>query len=292
MYAITGITGKVGGQLARALRARDLLVRAVVRDAGKAGEWAALGCEIAVATMEDAGALTRAFADATGVFILPPPVFDPTPGDLEAGQVIDAVIAALDAARPRKVLCLSTIGADAIHETLLSPRLAMETALRELALPLTILRPAWFTDNAAWDVTAARDTGLLQSFLLPLDRPIPMVAAGDVGRTAAALIQETWTGTRIVEIEGPSRVSPNDLAAAFSAALSRVVTPVVVPREAWEALFRSQGMNNPTPRMRMLDGFNEGWIAFTAGGANVRKGTTGVAEVVASLVAADPFRPS
>jgi len=27
-------------------------------------------------------------------------------------------------------------------------------------------------------------------------------------------------------------------------------------------LFRAQGMANPVPRMRMLDGFNEGWIAF------------------------------
>jgi len=36
----------------------------------------------------------------------------------------------------------------------------------------------------------------------------------------------------------------------------------IVPRDTWEMLFRSQGMNNPTPRIRMLDGFNEGWIAF------------------------------
>jgi hypothetical protein len=36
----------------------------------------------------------------------------------------------------------------------------------------------------------------------------------------------------------------------------------VVPRESWETMFRSQGMKNPEPRMRMLDGFNEGWIEF------------------------------
>jgi uncharacterized protein YbjT (DUF2867 family) len=30
----------------------------------------------------------------------------------------------------------------------------MEEALRELQTPLTILRPAWFIDNAAWDVVA------------------------------------------------------------------------------------------------------------------------------------------
>jgi hypothetical protein len=40
-------------------------------------------------------------------------------------------------------------------------------------------------------------------------------------------------------------------------------------------------MTNPTPRMRMLDGFNEGWIDFE--GTPV-KGRTGVDEVIARLV--------
>ncbi len=49
--------------------------RAATREKGE--EWAALGCEIALADMEGAPALTAAFAGATAVFILPPPVFDP-----------------------------------------------------------------------------------------------------------------------------------------------------------------------------------------------------------------------
>jgi hypothetical protein len=40
-----------------------------------------------------------------------------------------------------------------------------------------------------------------------------------------------------------------------------------VPRESWGALFRSQGMRNPIPRIQMLDGFNEGWIVFEGGEA-------------------------
>jgi hypothetical protein len=31
-----------------------------------------------------------------------------------------------------------------------------------------------------------------------------------------------------------------------------------VPRETWESLLKLQGMKNPTPRIQMLDGFNEG----------------------------------
>jgi len=62
------------------------------------------------------------------------------------------------------------------------------------------------------------------------------------------------------------------------------VTARAVPRSDWEGLFRSQGMKNPTPRMQMLDGFNEGWIRFARGGRNARRGTTPLVQVIAALV--------
>jgi NAD(P)H dehydrogenase (quinone) len=283
MYAITGITGKVGGELARTLLASGEPVRAIVRDAKKGKEWAALGCELALAEMEDASALTAAFTGATAVFILPPSEFDPDPGYPEARQVIDSVVEALTAAKPAKALCLSTIGADAVHDNLLSQRTMMEAALRQLPLPLTILRPAWFIDNAAWDVASARETGLIHSFLLPTDKAFPMVAAKDVGRVAADLIREDWSGVRVVELEGPCRVTPNDLADAFASVVGKPVRAVPVPRESWEELFRSQGMRNPQPRMRMLDGFNESWIEFQDSGRNAIKGCTNAGAVIAAL---------
>jgi NAD(P)H dehydrogenase (quinone) len=43
MYAITGITGKVGGEPARTLLAAGWPVRAVVRDQAKRAAWLALG---------------------------------------------------------------------------------------------------------------------------------------------------------------------------------------------------------------------------------------------------------
>jgi len=105
MYAITGISGKVGGELARTLLTAGQPVRAIVRDAKKGEEWAASGCEIAVAEMQDAPALSHAFTGATAVFILPPPEFDPAPGYPEAQSVIDNVVEALTAARPTRALC-------------------------------------------------------------------------------------------------------------------------------------------------------------------------------------------
>lgn len=284
MYAITGISGQVGGELARSLLDADRSVRAVVRNPAKGEAWAALGCDVALAEMANAAALTAAFAGASAVFILPPSEFDPEPGYPEARKVIDAVVAALTAAKPGKVLCLSTVGADAVHDNLLSQRTMMEQALSALPLPVTFLRPGWFLENSAWDVASARETGVIASFLMPLDKTFPMVATKDVGRVAATLIREEWSGTRVVELEGPRRVSPNDLAAAFASALGKPVRAEAVPPETWKALFRSQGMKNPRPRMRMLDGFNEGWIDFPDGGANARKGSVSAEQVIAALV--------
>ncbi len=53
MYAITGITGQVGGAAAQALLAAGHPIRAILRDAGKAASWAAQGAEIAIAEFEE-----------------------------------------------------------------------------------------------------------------------------------------------------------------------------------------------------------------------------------------------
>lgn len=284
MYAITGITGKVGGALARTLLSVNQPVRAIVRDAEKGRAWAALGCEVALAEMSDAHALAAAFKGTDGVFILPPSEFDPTPGFSEALLVINAVKAALAKARPGKVVCLSTIGAQATQTNLLTQRTLMENALDTLPMPLGILRPGWFMENALWDVDAARNTGVISSFLQPLDRQIPMVATADVGRIAAEFLLQDWVGKRIVELEGPARVSPNDIAATFAKILGHSVRAEAVPRQTWETLFTSQGMKNPGPRMRMLDGFNEGWIAFEGGAIGPMKGTVELETVLRGLV--------
>jgi len=291
MYAITGITGKVGGALARSLLAEKLPVRAVLRDQAKAAEWRARGCDIAIAEMDDAASLAAAFQDAEGVFILPPSEFDPEPGFPEARRVIEAVTLALAEARPGKIVCLSTIGADAPHENLLTQRTLLEQALGGLGLPVTFLRPGWFMENAQWDIPAARDEGVLRSFLQPADRRFPMVATQDVGGTAARLLREDWSGTRVVELEGPTRVSPNDIASAFAAALGHPVSVEIVPRETWEGIFRAQGSRNPQPRIRMIDGFNEGWIDFADQGRGARKGSVTIANVVAEMVAASHGKP-
>jgi uncharacterized protein YbjT (DUF2867 family) len=233
--------------------------------------------------MSSTEALTAAFEAAAGVFAMLPPVFDPAPGFPEAGGFTRSLREALARAKPEKVVALSTIGADSPQPNLLNALRQMEEALGSLAVPVTFLRAAWFMENAAWDIASAKE-GFIQSYLQPLDRPVPMVSTDDVGRVAAALLQERWEGTRVVELESAQRVSPNDLAAAFAKVLGHPVRIEAVRRDQWDSIFRAQGMKNPTPRMQMLDGFNAGWIDFPDRGASARKGSIGIDKAIAALI--------
>jgi NAD(P)H dehydrogenase (quinone) len=283
MFAVMGVTGNVGGELARTLLAAKKSVRAIVRDASKGEAWAKQGCEVAIADIGDVAALTAAFEGAEGVFILVPPTFDPQADFAEARKIAATLKAALEAARPEKVVYLSTIGAQAEQTNLLSQHTLIEKELRELEIPITFLRPGWFMENSVHNVASARDNGVISSFLAPVDKGTPFIATVDIGQTGAALLQETWSGYRVVELTGPRPVSPNDLAAGFAKVLGRPVAVEIVPREQWESTGRSMGMKNPTPWMRMLDGFNEDWICFEKP-SEVRKGKVELETVLKTLV--------
>jgi NAD(P)H dehydrogenase (quinone) len=284
MFAIMGITGQIGGVVARTLLAAGQAVRAIARDAAKGRAWVDRGCELKLASIENVVALTSAFSGADGVFVLVPPNFDPAPEFPEAHAIAAALRTALEETRPARVVYLSTIGAQASKTNLLTQHTIIEQALGELPMPITFLRPAWFMENCRWDVAPAREQGVIPSFLQPLDKPVPMVATADIGRVAAALLGEGWSDRRVVELEGPQRVTPNEIAAVFTRLVGHPVRMEAVPRESWEDLFRSQGMKNPIPRIRMLDGFNEGWIDFEQNGNQHVVGDCSLPDVIAHFL--------
>jgi NAD(P)H dehydrogenase (quinone) len=283
MYAVTGITGQVGSATANSLLDMGQTVRAVVRNSERAKDWAAKGCEIAKADFADSQALARAFAGVDGVFILIPSMFDPSPGFPEVRAVISTLQAALEIARPPKIVCLSTIGAQATQPNLLNQLGLVEQGLSALPFPIAFLRAAWFMENSRWDVASAR-AGTMPSFLQPIEKAVPVIATVDIGRLAAKLLQGDWSGRRIVELESRHRVAPIDMAAAFARILGREVRTEIVARETWHDLFAGQGMKNPTPRIQMLDGFNEGWIKFERNGTEYALGDTPFETAAAELV--------
>lgn len=289
MYAVMGLTGQVGSAVANHLLAQGKQVRGIVRSPEKAAAWSARGAELATANYDDAIALSAAFRDVEGVFAMIPPYFAPSPDFREVRAVISALHSALHDALPRRVVYLSSVGAQQTSGIGLITALHMlEESLDTLPVPTAALRAGWFMENSAWDVAPAREQGKLYSFLQPLDHTFALVSTNDIGQAGAQTLLEDWTGHRRIEVAGPRRYSPNDIVTAFSSALGKPIEAVVVPRDTWVTTFVAQGTaeDRTAPRIEMLDAFNSGWIDFGVPGADRFAGTTELYTVIQTLCAA------
>ncbi|ADV84866.1 NmrA family NAD(P)-binding protein [Terriglobus saanensis] len=297
MYAIMGITGRVGGAVADHLLAHGQKVRAIVRNPDKAAPWKTRGAEIAIADYDDATALTAAFTGVKGVFIMVPPNFAPSPGLPELRKTLAALHEALAKALPKKAVYLSSIGAEQKSGLgLITASHLLEETLGDLPIAHAFLRAGWFMENSAGDVASASE-GKIYFHLQPLDRKIPIVATQDIGRVGADTLLQDWTGTRRIEVTGPKNYSPLDIAAAFASALQHPVEAIAVPRDQWTASFLAQGMpeGRTEPRAEMVDGFNSGWIHFGNPGTEKFTGTTTLTTMISKLVTDTPppaFRPN
>jgi NAD(P)H dehydrogenase (quinone) len=287
MYAIMGITGRVGGAMANTLLASGSRVRAIVRDPGKGAKWKARGAEVAVADYNDAAALAAAFSGVDGVFAMIPPNFAPAPGFPEAKQTLAAIREALAKARAKKVVYLSSIGSEQKAGLgLITSTHMLETMLADLPTQQIFLRAGWFMENFGGDAASARSEGKIYSHLQPLDRRVPMVATLDIGKAGAEVLCQDWKGTRIIEVAGPQDYSPLDVAQAFSGVLGRKVEAVAVPRNEWTKSFVAQGMpaDRTGPRAEMVDGFNSGLIHFGVSDTENYVGATELATVLKEIV--------
>ena len=288
MYAIMGITGRVGGAVAENLLAQGEQIRAIVRNPEKAARWKKRGAEIAVADFDDPNALASAFEGADGVFLMVPPNFAPASDFPETRKILAAYHAALAKALPKKAVYLSSIGAEqASGLGLITSSYLLEQTLGDLPIAHAFLRAGWFMENHAWDVTTALSEGRIFSNLYPLDRKFSLVATADIGKAGAEVLRQDWMGTRYIEVAGPDQYSPDDIARALSSALDRTIEAVAVPREKWTEFFVGQGMpeGRTEPRAEMVDGFNSGWIHFGVPGTEHVTGATSLMLVIAKLAA-------
>ena len=288
MYAIVGITGRVGGAIAENLLAPGEQIRAIVRNPEKAARWRDRGIKVVAADVDDPNALASAFEGTDGVFLMIPPNFAPAPGFPETRKTLASFHAALAKAPPKKAVYLSSIGAEQTSGLgLITSLHLLEQTLGDLAIPQAFLRAGWFMENHAWDVSTARTGGTIFSNLYPLDRKFSMVATADIGKAGANVLRQEWTGNRYIEVAGPEQYSPNDIAQALSSALGRTVTAIAVPRKEWTEFFVHQGMppGRTEPRAEMVDGFNSGWIHFRVPGTEQVTGSTSLRSVMAKLVA-------
>jgi uncharacterized protein YbjT (DUF2867 family) len=287
MFVITGATGHTGSAVARTLLDAGQRVRVLVRDPARAQELASRGAEVVPGDLADGDAVARALAGASGLYLLSPPDVTSASFVAERSALLGRLAGAARAAGVGHVVFLSSIGAQhgqgngpirTVH--------AGEQALRATGLPVTFLRPAYFLENWAAVLPAARQDGVLPSFL-PAALSIPTVAVRDVGPVAAQALLDGPRGTRIIELGGPREVSAEDVAAAAGKLLRRPVKVAEAPLDAVVPTFTSFGMSGDVAALfrEMYQGLRSGHVAWQAQGTERLRGSTSVEEGVRGLLA-------
>jgi NAD(P)H dehydrogenase (quinone) len=288
LVAVFGATGSIGRATAEVLRAGGASVRAVVRDASRAGRLQELGCEIRVADLRYPDQIAAAIDEASAVHVIFPTAPQAVDAVAEMRATIDAIAAALRKVAPPVVLAVSDYGAELDEGTGVTLTFNyLEMRLRDLPSAVTFARSAEHMQNWARQIPAALQTGTLASLHHPLTKRFPTVSAPDVGVIAADLLLNPAPepSPRIIYVEGPRRYTVLDVAAALSDVAGREVVARELPRADWKSALRRGGLGESYAKLivELFDSHNAGRIEVAAG-AEVRKGTTELRKVMASLL--------
>lgn len=284
MFVVLGATGNTGSVVADTLLHRKQPVRVVVRSAEKGAAWKAKGAEVAVASLEDVPAMTKALTGATGVYLLVPPNYGATAWLAEQRQRMDQAAQAVKASGIPHVVFLSSIGGHIAEGT--GPIRAVrygEQVLGVVAKNMTVLRPCSFMENWAPGIGMAKGQGLLPTFIAPTAK-VPMISTRDIGRVGAERLIAGGRGKQVVELAGPEEYSPEEAAAALGQILRKSVSTQHAPLSAVVPTFTSFGFSQEAATLfeEMYTAFAKGTIGYEQPEQLVR-GTVTLAEALRGM---------
>lgn len=286
MFAIMGATGQTGGAALAAALEAGRMVKAIVREPGRAAALADKGAVLATADLDDVEALTAAFAGAEAVYVLNPVPHAAEDVFAAAAKNGTAIAEAIRRAGVPHVVALSSSGAHLTEGTGIVRALHdFEQALHGAAPSLTFIRATEFMENWGSVLGVAAEHGILPSMRQPLDAAGETVSANDVGRQAAAELARPHAGERIVNLKGPAEYSPEDAAQALGELLDKPVAAVSTPREEWEPGLIAAGLSTSHARelAGLYDGMNAGRAGFEEVG-ETRRGSVTLKVALARLL--------
>jgi NAD(P)H dehydrogenase (quinone) len=222
--AVTGVTGGLGGRVARRLADRGIPQRMVARDPSRAPQLP--GTQIAQATYQDGEAMRRALDGMRSLFLV---------SGSEARDRLDQHRTAIDAANAagvERVVYTSFLAAapDATF-TFARDHYHTEEHLRAVGLRTVSLRDSLYTDDLPYWVSDGVIRGPAGD-----GRFAPVVRDDIADAAVAVLLNEDHDGTTF-DVTGPELVSMVDMAAILSEALGE---PVRYEAETLEQAYASR----------------------------------------------------
>jgi uncharacterized protein YbjT (DUF2867 family) len=224
---ITGVTGKQGGAVARALQGAGFHLRGMTRkpESEPAVALAKQGVEIVQGDLDDEASLRRALAGAWGVF----GVQNTWEAGVEREEEQGHRLATLAREAGVQHYVYTSVGSAHKHTGIphFDNKARIEDTVRRLAFPShVILRPVFFMDNLLAPYSLNGDQ--LTWGMKPETR-LQMIDVDDVGRIGAhAFTDAARLNRREIDLAGDIHTMP-EAAALMSQAMGRPITFVQVP---------------------------------------------------------------
>ena len=247
--AITAATGKVGSATLAAAQARNLPIRALVRDAARLSVPAS---SIIAFDFADRATHARALEGVDTLVLI-------SPSTPEQVQQVSAVIDSARAAGVGHVIKLSGTGAEQGGNRFAEQHRAIEQHLSASGMAATILRATFFMENAL-GIARAIASGIYPA--PTADARMGQIAIADIAAVVLAVISEP-AGHRgaIYTLTGPAAYTGEEMASAFSEATRRPVRYVDVPESAFRQSLLDAGLDGFT-----VAGLIEAYGLVRAGG--------------------------
>jgi uncharacterized protein YbjT (DUF2867 family) len=220
MILVTGATGNIGRELLRQLYAdgRGAGVRALTRDAARAGDAVPDGTEVAEGDLGRAESLKSALRGVRSLFLIS--------GVGDDARVLDA---ARDAGVEHVVLVSSITVTTHPHLGPARANLAVERRLRQSGMEWTVLRPTQFASNTLWWARSVREASVVR---VPYaDVGLPTVHPADIASVARAALTGPGHRGRTYPLTGPELITPRQQAGELGRVLGREVACVGIARE-------------------------------------------------------------
>ena len=246
MYVITGATGNTGSVVAKRLLAQGKKVRAIGRSAERLQPLVNAGAEAFVADLGDSGTLSKAFAGAEAVYVMVPPDLNTKDPLTDRARITDSIAAALEEAKVKYVVSLSSIGAEQSEKV--GPVFGLHRLEQKLnvipGLNVLHLRAGYFMENTLAQVGTIQAMGTTAGPLRG-DLKLPLTATQDIGEAAAAALKKLdFNDRQTRELQGQRDVSMNEVAAVIGAALGqRDLSYVHLPDEQVRPVLTQLGMS-------------------------------------------------
>lgn len=223
MILLTGVTGKTGGATARALLKKGAGLRALVRDAAKAGDLEAAGVELVVGDIADAETVKQALAGADKAFLTLPN------GEHQLAhekQFTDLAVAA----GVKHLVKMSSMEAVPDAKTPIPQgHWAAEEYIRASGLDWTMVKPNFFMQNLLASAASIKEK---RKFFLPMGTGTTgMADTRDIGEVCAEVLTGEGHAGQSYEITGPEVMTFAGAAERFSEVLGEKVEYVPMPME-------------------------------------------------------------